>query len=628
MKISISAFSGKRPKKSPHLLDITEAQTANCANMERGDVRGFQGLSRTLALSGTTYTSLFQYSANSIDSWVTDTSLHLDHVKSPLVNDTYERLYVTGYTEPRVFANDLFTTTFDASTDYYKLGVPYATLAPTVEGGGSLTRYYTYTYVTSYGEEGPPATPGGGSSVAASPEITTIATAPSGRAITKIRLYRTASSTAGVAEFRYTLEADLFSATASYVVGDYVVYGKALYKCITNHSGAWNAANFKAGDGVLDSGLGTDTLPSEDYETPPTGLTHIQTHPAGFLVGFYGNTVYMSEVGLPHTWQYSESVYESIIGLGVYGETIVVLTNGFPYLLVGSHPDSINKSQISTKLPCVSRRSIVSAEDGVFFATDTGLWRIDYNGATNITKEFYTAEQWSDRYPSTMHCEYHNGKVFCWYDYGTAEGCAVIDLYSDLAFDLDYRGQAGWVSDDGAYYLIVNDEASATGQQCIKKWEGDPTNYTYYTWRSKRILLDHEVTFTCGRIFIDDAFYNEVVALINAANDTTNAVVFASYDPTKKSTWFGGSIGMTSIGTYSLCDNRLSRLQTNSMSAYVLLRIYVDDILRVTKHVSDDKIFRIPGGYRGSRVEIQLEGYIPVRKVEIATSIGALRQEG
>lgn len=37
----------------------------------------------------------------------------------------------------------------------------------------------------------------------------------------------------------------VFSATATYAVGDYVVYNSLLYRCTTPHSGAWNAAHFE-----------------------------------------------------------------------------------------------------------------------------------------------------------------------------------------------------------------------------------------------------------------------------------------------------------------------------------------------------------------------------------------------
>ena len=39
--------------------------------------------------------------------------------------------------------------------------------------------------------------------------------------------------------------APTFSASDSYSVGDYVIYEDTMYKCITNHSGAWDATDFR-----------------------------------------------------------------------------------------------------------------------------------------------------------------------------------------------------------------------------------------------------------------------------------------------------------------------------------------------------------------------------------------------
>ena len=39
---------------------------------------------------------------------------------------------------------------------------------------------------------------------------------------------------------------EYFSPTATYKVGDYVLYNNTLYRCTVNHSGAWNGAHFSS----------------------------------------------------------------------------------------------------------------------------------------------------------------------------------------------------------------------------------------------------------------------------------------------------------------------------------------------------------------------------------------------
>jgi len=89
----------------------------------------------------------------------------------------------------------------------------------------------------------------------------------------------------------------------------------------------------------------------------------------------------------------------------------------------------------------------------------------------------------------------------------------------------------------------------------------------------------------------------------------------------------GGSVGFRSLGIYSVGSNALKKLTSIKINQYVVFKLYVDGSLRATKTISDDKIFRLPGGYRGKKVEIEVSGYVPIRKIEIGTSISALQQE-
>lgn len=61
------------------------------------------------------------------------------------------------------------------------------------------------------------------------------------------KTFHLASGAQATGEADYAPQAQIsgvFSATATYAVGDYVVYNSLLYRCTTAHSGAWNAAHF------------------------------------------------------------------------------------------------------------------------------------------------------------------------------------------------------------------------------------------------------------------------------------------------------------------------------------------------------------------------------------------------
>lgn len=731
MKLRIDAFSGIKPRINPTLLRDVDAQTATNIDLSRGDARGLKKYLRSASLSGTVYKSLVQYEENGNTNWIATDTEDLDVVKSPIAGDTYERAYVTGYTTPRFWANDNVSSPFSADTDFYKLGIPAPAAGLTVESGGSLTRYYVYTFVNKYGDEGPPSATAGGTTVGASP--VTLAGLPDtpetvtlikDRAITQVKVYRTAVTGAGTATFLHALTATWFNTSTGYEVGDFVIYSNAIYKCTTQHAaGAWNAAHFTAGDDVTDANLGTTTVTTTLYETPPDSLSGIVYHPAGFLAGFYGNTVYMTAIGHCQTWHNQEPFDDTVIGLGVFDETIVVVTEGNPYLLTGSAPDQMSRQKLANRYPGVAKKTIVSAENGVFYAAKAGLVFVSQNGADLITEGYFTSEDWADYHPANMHGAFYEGKYFGWYESGADKGCVIIDFVNKNSCVLDFYADASLVAQDGYYYIIIDDETTTTGTKARYKWEGDDYNYLHYTWKSKKILLKEGTAFTAGRVFLDTQFYSDVLALIESAGylSTQNDSVYASSYATLTSTansftgtagdklkltmngivWdditigsctsttdvvaslnlatgrscaatldgyivitgpcggrnviiangtstsqsvvenlfatledrydksrlIGGAINESAINTYSVNACSLTETVDLTISGDVTLKVYVDDILRATKVVSDDKIFRMPGGYRGKKVEMQIEGYIPVRAVEIGTSISALINE-
>lgn len=731
MKITIDNFQGIAPKIADDKLPIGGAQTAENTRIDGGDVRAYNNPLYTAALSSSAYVSLFRFYENLTNHWVALTD-NVQTARSPMAQDTYERMYIFGQTEPRVYANDIVSATFDPTTDYYKLGITAPTTALTVERSGSTERYYTYTFINTYGEEGPPLTPVGGTDVNDStPTLTTIHACPASRRIAGIRVYRTASGTDGTASYRFVCEATYFSTAVAYDEGDYVIYSATpntdsfgLFKCTSTHAaGAWNASHFTAGDAVADADLGS-VLTTTYYDPPPTGLKGVVLHPGGFLVGFKGNEVYLSASGLPYAWpeSYRKTVEGTIVGLGIIGDTIVVLTDGYPYLFTGTYPDQMTKNLIPRMAPCLKKESIVSNDEGVFYASREGLMRVYLVGIENVTQDVFRPDQWASYYPETMHGQFYYGKYFGWYS-STTSGGIIIDFVNKNVSTTSLKAYAGYISTDGKYYLIVDDETNV-GNKCIKEWEGDPYNYLTGVWKSGKIILPARTTFTAGRVFLDSGFYDDcmalqesndyilnqnatlydqstpsitgtsatfigeagdtikvtlngiayddidvsyctdtttVASLINAAIGTTRATTTdddylkimgginmyqasiadgtstgqavvhqlfpSATGRAKKSIGLGGSLNACSVNTRSINSNTISNVDDLDINNAVAFKLYGDDEEKFSKTITSDDVFRITNGARIQTVEIQSIGNIPIRKIEIGTSITELVKE-
>jgi len=60
---------------------------------------------------------------------------------------------------------------------------------------------------------------------------------------------------------------------------------------------------------------------------------------------------------------------------------------------------------------------------------------------------------------------------------------------------------------------------------------------------------------------------------------------------------------------------------------------YADETLKLTQEIYTDRVFRIPGGYRARMWELQIEGNVIVKRIDIAGSVEelkgiAVQQEG
>ncbi len=247
-------------------------------------------------------------------------------------------------------------------------------------------RTYVYTFVSSLGEEGPPSPASlviealDGDAI----EVTGFEAPPTdGYDITCIRLYRTSSTLAGT-EFQLAKE---FSVAPSIV------------------------------ESTKQANLGK-ILDTITFDPPPEDMQGITEMPNGMMVGFVGRTIHMSEPYFPHAWppEFDQAVDYDIVGLAAFGNSTVILTEGTPYVLSGSHPRNVNIRPYKINQACVSAESIASNVDKVIYASPDGLVEIGVNGARLVTEPYVLKTEWAAFDPTTMVGDFHDGKYFGFFD--------------------------------------------------------------------------------------------------------------------------------------------------------------------------------------------------------------------
>ena len=378
------------------------------------------------------------------------------------------------------------TTSFSDQQPDSALTTPFPTalqnIPPTPSGSPSLageipakvvpeSRTYVYTYVSQYGEEGPPSE--ASEVIEIDPSIVVNLTVPGGAPAANIalkRIYR--SSTVGSrAVFQFVAEIPV--AQTAYA------------------------------DSVQQANLG-ENLPSDGWLSPPAGLKGLRLMANGAAVGFVGKTLWLSEPNLPHAWPHQYTLDEEIVAIGTYGQTVAVTTKSYPYLFQGIDPAAMAQTKLALPQACVSKRSLVETGDGILYASPDGLVSIG-NGVNVVTSPLYSRDQWQALNPSSMQTFLYNGRALVFYTKAN-------NSRGVLMFDLTGQGAVLTTSNVGAdnavnagYYDARLDKLYLAklifGTPSIARFD-DGSNLSF-TWRSKVFRLPYQQNLGFAQVRAD-----------------------------------------------------------------------------------------------------------------------------
>ena len=228
---------------------------------------------------------------------------------------------------------------------------------------------------------------------------------------------------------------------------------------------------------------------------PPATLRGLINMPGGVMAGFSGRDVYFCDPYHPHAWpaQYQQALDYPVVGLGRMDTTLAVLTTGTPYLIQGGHPDSMTVVKSDLEQSCASKRSIVSTNGAVFYASPDGLVMLSSNGSKIVTEQYFTRAQWQSFFkPDSIHAYQHDLKYIGFYDNGTTQGSFVYDLTSGALITTSIYATAGF-NDLQVDKLFVVGETRA-----VKPWfEGAAKSYV---WRSKKFTFPKPLSMACAQL--------------------------------------------------------------------------------------------------------------------------------
>jgi hypothetical protein len=482
VKGAVRIFTGMRPSQEVDLLAPGEAQLATNCRFSSGALEPLLGLATPgagVTFSGGTVLSTYRYgqsSSSEVLYWFQFTG-DVDVVKGPIDNDTEERTYWTDGTYPKKANSTMATAGPPYPGSSYRMGIPAPATALTATVSGSATNpadpaetvTYTVTYVSAWGEEGPPSPTS--TAVSWRPgqqiDITALAVAPGGAySILSKRIYRSATSSTSTKFQLVNTEGDIAIATTTYT------------------------------DSKLTAVLG-EVLATTGWVEPADTMIGLTAMANGVMAGFFGNTVCFSEPYAPYAWpvRYRQSTNAPIVGIAAFDQSLFVGTTQGIYIFTGLDPANMSSQLLAEKQSCVSKRSVVPMLGGVMFASPDGLWYCSGGGLTHVTKDLLSRDDWQAYVPSSITAFETENRYLAFYNTGSVTAGLVFEFAPKATFSkTDLYATAGYRDLKGdALYLVVSN--------VLKKF--DAGTALTLDWTSGVDRLQSEVNFSCARVDAD-----------------------------------------------------------------------------------------------------------------------------
>lgn len=630
MKLTFQQFSGIAPRIAPRLLPATLAQEALDVKLWSGELRPHYA-DEILQYIPNNIQSIYRYKwKNKTYNWL-GWAKSVNVAKGPVYDDENNRIYLmvndgTGFLvtdssllEDRDYWNGL-------ESKAYAVAIPEPGQSDIWVSGGTgsgdiESRSYVYCYVRQWAD----GTIDVGKSSAPLKNISdrsryTVDVRPGqvvdmsivdpiahangiGAGINKIYIYRSEVTSAGQALYSYVDQFDVNS-----------------NRTTNNPAAVWVADGgyYKYSDSKPNTSLG-EACPSIYWDPPVTGLKGLVSLQNGLFAAYKDSTVYVSDWNAPHAWPYEHTVTIDypIVGLGSFGNTIVVCTEAAPVLIVVQDPTNPTTKAIQENCPCVSADSIVNTRNGVIFASQNGLVLINSTSPTFITEKLLTQDEWLPLHPESLKGAFLNNTYYGFFTNPT-------DTAAGFIFDLDsytYSTVYNSIVSSGMVYttqpakVVYNDIEQSQLYVCYPLENG--TQYSLCSFASD------------SRINKSFRWRSKVnVSPQGLFNLSAARVMMTSQSSQKENehVWEGKLTGSSLAARVMDGEPINGWCKTNELELAdaTVFNYYVDGELKYSREVKDSKPFRLPSGFRGETIEVEVKSNAYIHSITLASSMGEL----
>lgn len=473
MKLTLGVFGGANKALHAKLLPDTVGVDSLNQKPGRGDFRPWRQ-PLTVATVPASRQTIYRFGrdvksdANYWFSWAT----RVNAVHGYNADDTTERTYFTGSGAPKWTDNTIALAGAPYPTATRTLGVPapasQAVISVLAAGSSSNTesRYYTYTYVNTKGDESAPAPVSLEyiTKIDGTATVGSLAAAPGGYDIDRIRVYVTVSGQTDETEFFFLRE---ISSALSSTTDDLRARGEVL-----------------ATDGWL---------------PPPADLSFLTPMWNGMMAAISGKAVRVCPAYAPYAWPIANEFLPpdaAPVALGRWQQNLLVLTTAKPALLTGTSPDSLDLAPIDYGEACVAPAGVVNFGHGVVWPCEDGLAFFGNGGPKMLTGGLLTRDDWQAMNPTGMVGGIYEGAYLGFYtDAGAVRRGFLIDPVNPQGIFFLATGY------DGLYFDELQDALYVLNGTNIQKWDAGAALMTA-TYRGKQFVVP-PTNFPWARVTAD-----------------------------------------------------------------------------------------------------------------------------
>ena len=238
----------------------------------------------------------------------------------------------------------------------------------------------------------------------------------------------------------------------------------------------------------------------QEAENPVVDMTCLVSLPGGYFAAAKGRTIYFSEPFKPYSWpsDYQLTVDWDIVALAVGGNDLYVLTDGKPYIIQGSAPETLAMTKLMINQSCASKRSVAEVSGMIVYASPDGLVALTGGSGNLVTAGGFTRREWQLLVPASMICCTQDDCVHMVCGYGESRVGYLFVLTDPQAASV----MTNDVVADVWYPDLVDDDLYFVEDDSIYTF-GTSDDTFLAEWKSKQFTLPGAVSFSALLVAAD-----------------------------------------------------------------------------------------------------------------------------